>query len=122
MGRPKGGKNRKYTEGDRLKYVKMVLEDGISQMELQRTYGLSSGMLTQWIKAYTTKGVDGLKMRPGNKNAGINQKIKAKNLTELERLKLENLKLRIENERLKKGYTVKEVNKAHAGLSKKNTK
>ena len=37
-------------------------------------------------------------------------------------MKLENLKLRIENERLKKGYTEKEVQEAHAALSKKNLK
>ena len=33
--------------------------------------------------------------------------MKRKNLTEMEKLKLENMKLRIENERLKKGYLVK---------------
>ena len=30
-----------------------------------------------------------------------------KNLTDIEKLELENMKLRIENERLKKGYLVK---------------
>jgi len=45
-----------------------------------------------------------------------------KNLTELEKLELENLNLKVENERLKKGYTEKEVIEVRAGLSKKNSK
>ena len=33
--------------------------------------------------------------------------MKKKNLTDIEKLELENMKLRIENERLKKGYLMK---------------
>ena len=45
-------------------------------------------------------------------------------MTKEEELELENLKLRIENERLKKGYIVKGVgqNKKYYGIGKKNMK
>ena len=48
----------------------------------------------------------------------------SKSLTEVERLKLENMKLKIENERLKKGYLVKGVgaNKEFVTTSEKNMK
>ena len=57
----------------------------------------------------------------GNPYAALHTK---KNLSELERLELENLKLRIENERLKKGYMVKGVgaNKEFVTFKDKNTK
>ena len=55
---------------------------------------------------YKEKGIDGLenKRKPGNPLAKYAQR---KELTEIEQLEYENMKLRIENERLKKGYLVK---------------
>lgn len=45
-----------------------------------------------------------------------------KELTDIEKLQYENMKLRIENERLKKGYTEEDVLLALEKLSEKNTK
>ena len=63
-------------------------------------------MINNWIKRYREKGFEGLKnkKKPGNPLAKYTNK---KNLTEMEKLQYENMKLRIENERLKKGYLVK---------------
>ena len=63
-------------------------------------------MLNKWLKKYLENGEEGLKnqKKPGNALSKYSMK---KNLTEYERLEYENMKLRIENERLKKGYLVK---------------
>lgn len=60
-------------------------------------------MLSTWIKLYNENGMEGLKpkKKPGNPLCKYANK---KNLTELEKLEYENMKLRIENEMLKKGY------------------
>lgn len=59
-------------------------------------------MINNWIKKYREKGIEGLenKKNPGNPLSKYSNK---KNLTEMEKLEYENMKLRIENERLKKG-------------------
>ena len=57
-------------------------------------------------KIYIENGYDALenKKNPGNPLSKYSNK---KNLTEMEQLQYENMKLRIENERLKKGYLMK---------------
>ena len=60
------------------------------------------------------------KRKPGNPLVRYQRK---KELTELERLEYENMKLRIENLRLKKGYTEEEVKAIRQKRSSgKNTK
>jgi len=78
-------------------------------------------LFRKWVNRYKEFGPEGLEYRKpkGNPYAALYRK---KNLTELEKLELENLKLKVENERLKKGYTEKEVIEVRAGLSKKNLK
>ena len=58
-------------------------------------------MINNWIKAYRENGIEGLtsKKKPGNSLTKYSNK---KNLTEMEQLQYENMKLRIENERLKR--------------------
>ena len=63
-------------------------------------------MLSTQIKKYIEKGEKGLinKKKPGNPLIKYSKK---KQLTDIEKLEYDNMKLRIENERLKKGYLVK---------------
>ena len=122
MGRPKGGKNRKYTPQDKEKIVKMVIEEHTSTREIERRQGISSGMISIWIRQYEEEGIDGFRnRRKGNPFSALHT---SKSLTTEERLRLENMKLRIENERLKKGYIVKGVgvNKEYVSISDLNTK
>lgn len=108
IGRPKGGKNRRWSKEEKLKVVKKMLGGETTSTELQKTEGISSGMVSTWIKKYLEFGEKGLesKKKPGNPLVKYQRR---KNLTELEQLEYENMKLRIENERLKKGYTNEEV-------------
>ena len=75
-------------------------------VEFAREKGLNSGMVYSWIKKYRENGMEGLvnKKKPGNPLSKYQNK---KNLTKEEQLEYENMKLRIENELLKKGYLMK---------------
>lgn len=63
-------------------------------------------MLHLWTKSYKEKGIDELKnkKKPGNPLVKYS---KRKHLTKKEQIEYENMKLRIENELLKKGYLMK---------------
>ncbi len=106
MGRPKGGRNRKWTKEEKLRIVKRHLVDHVGQRTLVKEESISGGMLRHWISAYLDQGEEGLepKTRRGNPFAALHT---SKNLRELDRLRLENAKQKIEIERLKKGYMVK---------------
>ena len=105
MGRTKGGKNRYWSKEEKLKIVKEVIEEHKSTLEVSNRENISNGMLSIWIKRYLEKGEEGLinKKKPGNPLAKYSNR---KYLTDMEKLQYENMKLRIENERLKKGYLV----------------
>ena len=109
MGRHKGGKNRSWTKEERLKYVLMCEENHIPVCTLAREAGIPSGTLRTWISRYRNGGEEALnpeKLHPGNRFSALHS---SKSLSEEEKLKLLVEKLEIENERLKKGYTVKGV-------------
>ena len=119
-------KNRQYTAEFKIKCVKEVLEGHKSIKKVAAENCFARGILQQWIKHYQEDGEEYFYQehrgnRSGNPYAALHTK---KNLSELERLELENLKLRIENERLKKGYMVKGVGakKEFVTFKDKNTK
>ena len=106
MGRPKGGKNRIWTQDEKLRIVRRYIDEGIGQRQLAKQEGISKGLISTWIKNYLTDGEDGLQNRrkTGNPFAALTT---SKSLSELDRLKLIIAKQEIEIERLKKGYLVK---------------
>lgn len=97
--------NRYWSKADKLKIINEVLE-GESSHKVAMRYDISSGMLRGWIRKYQNEGETALenKKKPGNPLAKYANR---KRLTPMETLQYENMKLRIENERLKKGYQVK---------------
>ncbi|MDD3478059.1 MAG: helix-turn-helix domain-containing protein [Candidatus Izemoplasmatales bacterium] len=108
MGRPKGGTNRYWSKEAKFEYVKILLSGETSSRELGRVNGINSGQLTTWVKKYQEGGIEALenKRKPGNPLTKYQGR---KTLTPMEELEYENMKLRIENLRLKKGYTTEEV-------------
>lgn len=123
MGRPKGGKNKYWTKEEKLKLIKEHLETHVSTLEITNREHISNGMYNNWLRKYLELGEKGLenKKKPGNPLAKYYNK---KNLTDMEKLEYENMKLRIENERLKKGYMVKGDGQIviFNGLNNKNMK
>ena len=121
MGRHKGGNNREWSKEDKFKYVSLVINGEKSMTQLMNESGISKGMICNWVKRYSEEGIEGLenKRRPGNP---LTKYLNRKDLTPIEQLEFENMQLRIENERLKKGYTEKDALLALEKSSEKNTK
>ena len=100
MGRPKGGKNRRYSYEFKLKVVQDHDINHLSLHELERKYEVDDGVISRWIYRFLLEGTEGLKpKKKGNPFSALHT---SKSLSREERLELENLKLKIENERLKK--------------------
>ena len=106
QGRPKGGKNRYWSKEDKLKVVKDMIENNLGEYQAGKKYNISHGMAGKWRRDYLNYGEHALEnqKKPGNPLMKYSQR---KQLTEMEKLEYENMKLRIEVERLKKGYLVK---------------
>ena len=106
MTRIRKGPNRYWSKEDKLKIINEVLVNCKSTEQVAKEYDISGGMLRRWIITYNQHGESSLenKKKPGNPLMKYSAK---KNLTDIEKLQYENMKLRIENERLKKGYLVK---------------
>ena len=102
----KGQKFKIYSKEEKVKIVKEMMKLKLSQPQASKKYGIHQSILGRWRKDFLEKGEEGLepKKKPGNPMAKYSNK---KNLSSIEKLELENMKLRIENERLKKGYLVK---------------
>ena len=105
MGRPKGGKNKYWSKEEKLKLIKEHLDNNISTNEITTRENISNGMYNNWLKKYLEYGEKELenKKKPGNQ---LSKYMNKKQLNDIEKLEYENMKLRIENERLKKGYMV----------------
>lgn len=123
MGRPKGGTNRRYTIEEKEKIVKRYLNNGESYPTLEKETGIPHRNIERWVKKYLNNGKEGLvnQKKTGNRYSALHT---SKNISEVERLKLELMKKEIEIERLKKGYYVKGdgSNKEYITTSKKNLK
>ena len=120
MGRPKGGKNREWTADMKLEVINYYF-DGHSRVDTCMFFKIGDSQLHNWLINYEKGGKEALqnKRKPGNPLAKY---VNRKELTEIEQLEYENMILRIENERLKKGYTQEDVILAKEKLLEKNTK
>ena len=108
MGRPKGGKNKRWSMEEKLRIVRRYFDERIGQNRLAAEEGISRGQVQSWISKYQQGGPESLKnmKKVGNRYSALHT---SKSLSVEERQSLEILRLRAENERLKKGYTVKGV-------------
>ena len=121
MGCKKGIPHRKWSKSEKLKLVKLHLEEHMSIREIERQYSVEHSLVSRWVKNYLTEGEDALVSRKGNPYAAL---YTSKSLSEVERLRLIVAKQEIEIARLKKGYWVEGVgaNKEYVTGSEKNTK
>ena len=102
----KGQKFKMWTSEEKYKLIKPLLDREKGIRTYSREIGINSGLLYAWIKKFREQGMEGLinKKKPGNPLSKYQNK---KNLTKEEQLEYDNIKLRIENELLKKGYLMK---------------
>lgn len=102
----KGTPHRKFSKEEKLKYIKLHLDEHISIREIERQYGIRTGLVSAWVKRYLEDGEDALEPKNGNPYAALHR---SKNLSEVERLRLIVAKQEVEIARLKKGYWVEGV-------------
>lgn len=120
-GRPKGGTNKYWSKEEKFKIVSRVVNNFESLQSVAIDEKVSNSQVHVWIKQYLDGGLNNLenKKKPGNPMVKYQTKNK---LTKQEQLEYDNMKLRIENERLKKGYIVKGVGqkKEYISINNKN--
>jgi len=107
MGRPKGGKNRKWTPEEKMRIVLRYINGTSSRKVICLEEQITDQMLSTWVKKYQDEGIDGLVNQTGKRGNPYAALHTAKNLSEINRLQLQVAKLEVEVERLKKGYAVK---------------
>ena len=106
MGKQKGIPHRKWTKEEKLKFVKLHLEEHKSLMQIEKEYSLGNGLVSAWVKKYLNEGEEALEPHKGNPYAALHT---SKSLSEVERLRLIVAKQEVEITRLKKGYWVEGV-------------
>ena len=124
MGRQSGTKNNMRTPEEKEKIVLEYFDSGKGAMEFSRYIGIERKQLWTWIKKYSENGIEGLKSKTGKcSKKGITGRPKNA-VTREEELERENTKLKIEIERLKKGYYVKGVGqrKEYVSINNRSTK
>lgn len=126
MGRTKGKAtrdNKYWSKEEKLRIVKRIINQENSLSIISKEEGINPGQAHLWIKKYLEQGERGLinKKKLGSPYGGLNRK---KNRTDIEELQYQLMKLRVENERLKKGYMVEGVGlkKQFINLLNKNMK
>ena len=102
----KGTPHRKYSKEEKMRYVRLHLEDHISVRQIERDYGIGSSLVSSWVKRYLQDGEDALEPHNGNAYAALHR---SKSLSEVDRLRLLVAKQEVEIARLKKGIGWKEL-------------
>ena len=117
----KGIPHRKWTKEEKLRIVKLHLDEHKSILQIERECGVHNGLVSRWVKKYIEEGEDALEAHKGNPYAALHT---SKSLSEVERLRLIVAKQEVEIARLKKGYWVEGagVSKEYVTGSGKTTK
>ena len=102
----KGQKYKQWTAEEKFRIIKPIINLEKSSNKVTQETGISNGLITAWVHKYRAHGMEGLinKKKPGNPLAKYSNK---KKLTKEEQLEYENMKLRIEKKKKKKGYLMK---------------
>lgn len=126
IGRPKGTKNIMRSPEEKEQLVLEWRQTNMPMDGFAKSRGIAMSPFKRWVYAYEEYGIEGLKSKTGkcgsgNPYAALHTK---KELTEVERLRLELAKKEVECERLKKGYSVKGVGrrKEYVIINRKNSK
>lgn len=99
----KGTPHRRYSKDEKMKYVRLHLDEQMSLTQIEKEYGIRNSLVGAWVKKYLEDGEEALEPHNGNPYAALH---KSKSLTEVERLRLLVAKQEVEIARLKKGYWV----------------
>ena len=67
MGSTKGVPHMMWKQKDKLKIVKMYLEEGYTPMQLNKKFGVNRSLVSVWVKLYLEHGAERLISRNGTK-------------------------------------------------------
>ena len=95
----KGTRHRKYSKDEKMKYVRLHLDEHMSLRQIEKEYGIGNALVGTWVKKYLEEGENALEPHNGNPYAALHR---SKSLTEVERLRLLVAKQEVEIARLKK--------------------
>lgn len=56
-----GRKGSRYSLKDKLFYIGLALDQGVSPKSIRRQYGVHDSQVAQWIERYQAQGIDGLR-------------------------------------------------------------
>ena len=117
----KGTPHRKFSKEEKLKYIKLHLEEHMSVRQIEAEYGIGQSLVSAWVKRYLEDGEEALEPHNGNPYAALHR---SKSLSEVDRLRLLVAKQEVEIARLKKGYWVEGAgaNREYVTGSGKTTK
>lgn len=121
MGSKKGIPHRKWSKEEKMKIIRLHLEEHKSIGWIEKEYGVNRSLVSAWVKKYIEDGEEALEPHNGNPYAALHR---STSLSEVERLRLIVAKQEVEIARLKKGYWVEGVgaNKEYVTGSGKTTK
>ena len=104
----KGTSHRRFSKEEKLRIVKMHLDEHKSIMQIERESGIRNSLVSAWVKKYLEEGEDALEPHNGNPYA----------------VRLIVAKQEVEIARLKKGYWVEGAgaNKEYVTGNGKTTK
>ena len=112
MSSKKGIVHKHYSCDEKLRIVLEVVQNHKSSLQVSKEEGIEGGTIRRWVRQYNQNGVEALEDRRCNRGNRFSALHTSKNLSKIDRLELTIEKLRVENERLKKGYIVKGVGAA----------
>lgn len=102
----KGTPHRKWSKEEKLRLIRLHLDEHISIREIERKYGVGHSLVSAWVKRYLEDGEEALEPKNGNPYAALHT---SKSLSEVDRLRLIIAKQEVEIARLKKGIGWKEL-------------
>jgi len=94
-----------YSVDFKLKIVKMILNEHITKHEIERTHKVARKTQREWVRKYETEGISGLVSKRKIRDKIYTDKVE----DSVDALKHEILLLKIEIERLKRGYNSEDV-------------
>ena len=112
MSSKKGISHKQYSCEEKLRVVLEVVQNHKSSVQVSKEEGIEGGTIRRWVRQYNKIGIEALEDRRCNRGNRFSALHSSKSLSDIDRLELTVEKLRVENERLKKGYIVKGVGAA----------
>ena len=109
----KGTPHRKWSKEEKLRFIRLHLDEHISITEIERKYGVGHSLVSAWVKRYLEDGEEALEPKNGNPYAALHT---SKSLSEVDRLRLIIAKQEVEIARLKKDIGWKELVQARNTL------